>query len=401
MTDAAAENSWSVCGRRYDTGEPVRITIAGERIVRVEPAWPLGRADAWPFVAPGLFDLQINGHGGVWFCQTGLTPVQVATAVHPYYAAGVTRLLPTLITNSFEGLADGFAAIAEACRTHEWLEKTVVGCHLEGPYLSGEDGPRGAHPKPHIRPADWQEFSKLQELSGNRIRLVTIAPEVEGAVSFTQKAVASGVTVAIGHTAATGEQIRAVVKAGATLSTHLGNGSHVMLRRHPNYIWEQLGEPELSASLITDGHHIPPSVVRSIVRAKGTAKTIVTCDAAGWAGCAPGRYKNELGEVEVLASGKIVVAGQDAILAGAGQLTDVCVNRLIEYTGVTLREAIDMTCRNVSKLLRLEETAIRKGSRADLVLFRPRSPTEPFGVEATVVAGRTMFGTIPEPSVMR
>ena len=102
----------------------------------------------------------------------------------------------------------------------------VCGCHLEGPYISAEDGPRGAHPREHVRHADWNEFQQLQEISGNRIKLVTLAPEVDGALDFIRTAVASGVVISIGHTAASPEQIRAAVDAGARLRrTHLGNGS--------------------------------------------------------------------------------------------------------------------------------------------------------------------------------
>src|SRR5262249_24589554 len=219
----------------------------------------------------------------------------------------------------------GFAAISAACEEHAWLDDVIPGCHLEGPFLSGEDGPRGAHPREHVRPADWDEFQELQRISGDRIKLVTLAPEVAHAIEFIRRAAASGVRVAIGHTAASEEQIRSAVDAGATLSTHLGNGSHATIRRHPNYIWEQLGEPRLAASIIADGLHLPASVVRSIVWAKSTQKTIITCDASGWAGCKPGVYENELAKVVVLEDGRIVVVGQPGVLAGSSRLTDACV----------------------------------------------------------------------------
>ncbi|MBI5760560.1 MAG: N-acetylglucosamine-6-phosphate deacetylase, partial [Planctomycetales bacterium] len=198
--------------RRYDNGEPVRIEIDGERIAAVTPALPDGAVADWPYVAPGLFDLQINGYGGIWFSDAELTPEMVVAAVEPYFQFGVTRLFPTLITNSFEGLAGGLAAIRTACERHPWLEQVVAGCHVEGPYLSGEDGPRGAHPKQHIRDPNWDEFQKLQAISGGRIKLFTIAPEKAGAAEFIRRAVASGVTISIGHTAANGAQFRAAVE---------------------------------------------------------------------------------------------------------------------------------------------------------------------------------------------
>jgi N-acetylglucosamine-6-phosphate deacetylase len=339
------------CARRYDTGEAVRITIDGTKIAAVEPACPDGPIADWPFVAPGLFDLQINGHGGIWFSDRALTPERVVAAIEPYFAHGVTRLCPTLVTNSHAALSAGFTAIRQACEQHRWLDQVVPGCHLEGPYLSGEDGPRGAHPQAQIRPADWDEFCVLQKQSGNRIRLVTIAPEVPHAIEFIRRAVETRVRIAIGHTAATGDQIKAAVEAGATLSTHLGNGAHPIIRRHPNYIWEQLGESRLMASIITDGEHLPESVIRSIVRTKSVQQTIITCDASGWAGCAPGTYLNDLGKVEVLEDGRIVVAGREGrdILAGSGTATDHCVAHAAQCGAATLREAIEMTCRNPTR----------------------------------------------------
>ncbi len=307
----------------------------------------------------------------------------------------MTRLCPTLITSAFETLATGFAAIRTACEKHPWLDHVVAGCHLEGPYLSGEDGPRGAHPPAHIRPADWHEFCDLQKTSGGRIKLVTIAPEVTHAVEFIHRAVETGVRISIGHTAATGEQILAAVDAGATLSTHLGNGAHPVMRRHPNYIWDQLGESRLWASIITDGQHLPDSVIRSIVRAKSVPKTIVTCDASGWAGCSPGVYENELGKVEVLSDGRIVVAGQREILAGSGAATDACVAHVAQCGAATLPEAIDMACRNPARFFGLPEPALRPGHPADLFLFRPDLSQGSLAVLATFVEGELRHGEVP------
>src|SRR5205085_2880452 len=160
------------------------------------------------------------------------------------------------------------------------------------------------------------------------------------------------------------------VEAGARLSTHLGNGAHPVLRRHPNYIWEQLGEPRLSASLIVDGQHLPDSVARSMVRAKSVSRTILTCDASGWVGCAPGTYANELGKVDVLENGRIVVAGQNEILAGSGSTTEMCVAHAVGCGAASLRDAIDMACGNPSRLLGLGEQRLMAGDPADLLLFR-------------------------------
>lgn len=379
-------------GRRYDNGEPIRVRIEGARIAAVEPAWPEGDVDDWPFIAPGLFDLQINGHKGIWFSHDGLTADDVLVTLEPHFKFGITRLCPTLVTNSYEALASGFAAIREACEREQWAADMVPGCHLEGPYISTEDGPRGAHPLEHVRPADWDEFSKLQEISGNRIRLVTLAAESEGAIGFIHRAVEQGVVIALGHTAAAPEQITAAVDAGARLSTHLGNGAHGTIRRHPNYIWEQLGDDRLTASIITDGHHLPPSVIRSIVGVKGTLRTIITCDAAGLAGCPPGVYEEGDIKVEILEDGRLVLAGQQQLLAGSGSATDTCIAHAVENGHIPLRDAIDMAGRNPAVLLGFEEIRLRRGSRADLFCFRYAGAGHPLEIVTTVAAGTLRFG---------
>src|SRR5205807_3893381 len=188
---------------------------------------------------------------------------------------------------------------------------------------------------------DGDEFGRLQDASGGRIRLVTLAPEQDGAMRFIERLVGAGVVVAIGHTAADGRQIRDAIAAGARLSTHLGNGAHSVLPRHENYIWEQLAADELWASIICDGHHLPPAVVRCIVRVKTPARTILTCDAGSLAGLPPGRYREWDQEFEVRPEGKIVVA-DSGYLAGSWAFTDLCIGNVIRHVGVSLGEALDM-----------------------------------------------------------
>jgi N-acetylglucosamine-6-phosphate deacetylase len=168
-----------------------------------------------------------------------------------------------------------------------------------------------------------------------------------------------------------------------------------VLRRHPNYIWEQLGDERLTASVISDGHHLPASVVRSIVRAKTPFRTIVTCDAAGLAGCAPGVYELGSGRFELLADGRIVIAGQNQLLAGSSASTETCVAKVMEFAGVSLREAIEMAGRNVSRLLGLPEIRLARGSRADLCVFHPPARGERWHVVATLAAGELRFGELP------
>ncbi len=383
-----------IYGRRYENGEPVCIETRGDRIRSITPAWPDSSLAEWPFVAPGLFDLQINGHGGVWFSDEALTPDLARQAICAYLRHGVTRLCPTLITNSFAAIAAGLKSLRTACEREPWIDRMVPGIHVEGPYISPEDGPRGAHPREHVRACNWDEFCRWQEISGGRIRLLTLAPEAPGAVKFTQQATATGVTIAIGHTAATPEQISAVVDAGATLSTHLGNGSAAMIHRHRNHITAQLGEPRLTASLILDGCHLPAALARTMIRVKTPRQIVLTCDASGWAGCPPGFYRNQAGESEILEDGRLVVAGQRELLAGSAFETDICVGTAMDHAGVTLKEAIDMASLHPARLLGLEQTRLRRGYLADLFVFRREPGSRRLAVSSTVAAGELRYGAL-------
>jgi len=386
-----------IFARHYQTLEPLSIRVEGSRIRRVDPAWSTNMTE-WPLVAPALFDLQINGHGGTWFGGPSVTTDDVVKTLEPHFGFGISRLCPTLITNSHEALATGFAAIRQACERHDWVDRMVPGCHLEGPYIASEDGPRGAHPLEHVRPADWSEFQKLQEASGQRIRLVTLAPEAEGAIDFIERAVDAGIVISIGHTAADPEQVTRAVDAGARLSTHLGNGAHGMLRRHPNYIWEQLGDSRLSASVISDGYHLPASVLQTIIRTKGEMSTILTCDAAGLAGCPPGVYREGSVDVEILDDGRIVIAGQNQLLAGSSVETDTCVREAVRLGGVSLATAIDMASRNPARLLGFEEVRLRRGSLADLVVFQ-FDESSGMRIQATIGHGELRYGRLADDAV--
>lgn len=354
--------------RHYATGEPVEVVCQGGRIVSVG-APSRERADyqaGW--IAPALFDLQINGCDGHDFSSEQLTVEMVRHVVDTCRAHGIAGLCPTLITNSHAVLSHGLAVIRQACESDPVVARAVPAVHLEGPYISPEDGPRGAHPLPHVRPPDWDEFRRLQDAAGGRIRLVTLAPEHEGALPFIERLVRSGPVVALGHTAAGGARIRDAIKAGARLSTHLGNGSHALLPRHENYIWEQLAADELWASVIADGHHLPPAVVRCIVRVKTPAHTILTCDASSLAGLPPGRYRTLGQEFEVLPIGKVIVPGT-SFLAGSWAFTDLCVGNAIRFAGVSLCDAVDMASARPRELLKLPVHTLEPGAPVDLILF--------------------------------
>lgn len=350
--------------RHCATGKPIAVAVDGGRITAIHDSDQ--EPESW--IAPALFDPQINGCLGISFNSPKLAPDEVRKVSDVCRAHGIGAFCPTLITNSFDALRHGFATLSKALDAGAELARRMPCFHLEGPYLSGEDGPRGAHPREHIRDPDWAEFCRLQEAAGGRIRMVTVAPERTGALALIEKLTAMGVVVAIGHTAATGAQIRAAVAAGARTSTHLGNGCHAVLPRHDNYVWEQLACDDLWASIITDGHHLPAPLVKCISRVKGMSRLLITSDASSLAGLPPGKYREWGTDLEVLPSGKVVVSGTP-FLAGSGHFTDVCVANVIHMTGVSLADAIELASARPRQLLGLPVTTIEVGQPADLMLF--------------------------------
>jgi len=224
---------------------------------------------------------------------------------------------------------------------------------MEGPYLSPDDGPRGAHPREHIIAASVEDFSRRQDAAEGRIGLVTLAPEVPGAFRLIEHLVKSDVRVAIGHTAAQSEQIRDAAKAGATLSTHLGNGCAGVLPRHPNFIWEQLGADELFASFIVDGHHLPPTTVKSMMRAKEPSRSILVTDATASAGCPPGSYTIGETRVELDSAGRVSAPGASNLAGSALGMHDAVANT-VRFTGLALSEVLPMASTLPARFLGLE-----------------------------------------------
>jgi N-acetylglucosamine-6-phosphate deacetylase len=402
-------------GLRCDDGQPVELEIAAGRIASIRQLDARDTA-GWPFLGPGLCDLQVNGAGGQEFSADHLTPEAVTTIARAMLAQGVTSFLPTITTASQATLEHAASTIARACDAFCDVGQIVAGVHIEGPHLSPEDGPRGAHPAEHCRPPSVAEFDAVQRAAGGRVRLVTLSPEYDDAPDFIAHVTATGVRAALGHMAATGRQIRSAVDAGARLSTHLGNGAHRTLPRHPNYVWDQLAEDGLWASLIVDGHHLPPEVVKVFLRAKTPGRCVLVSDLSGLAGLPPGRYASQLCELEILPDGRLVIAGQEQLLAGASRPLHCGVANVMRFAGLPLAEALALATDQPRRLLDLPRPGLTVGAPADLIAFdlpadlaqfdasRPPevSPTSsrenvPTGaglhIRGTVVAGQRVYGS--------
>jgi N-acetylglucosamine-6-phosphate deacetylase len=355
-------------GREVSSGE--RIVVEGNSVItHVDPFFgPAGDDDIW--IAPGFIDLQVNGFAGVDYNSPTAAQDEIGRSIRALFSTGVTRFFPTVITGSPEDMLGALRNLAKA-RAFLPEGSAMEAFHVEGPHISPEDGPRGAHPARWVRPPDFEEFRRWQEAADGHVRLVTLSPEWAEAPGYIEKLTREGVVTSIGHMRATREQIRDAVSAGATLSTHLGNGADAVLPRHPNYIWEQLAEDRLAASFIVDGLHLSDSFLRVALRAKGLERSVLITDAVMPAMCEPGPYK--LGEVEVeLKEDRRVVLRGGTRLAGSSLRMDRAIENAMRAAGVSLTEAVVMATTNAARVGRISGRlrGLKPGERADIVRFR-------------------------------
>ena len=319
------------------------------------------------YIAPGLIDVQINGYMGVDFSGPDLTVEAVRKATKALWKAGVTSYFPTLITSDVDLIKKNFAILAEARQDPE-IRPSIPGFHLEGPYISPLAGFRGAHLEKYIKAPDWDEFQEIQKAANNGIILLTMAPELEGAIPFIKKCVASGVTVSLGHHNGSATEVQLAVDAGAKMATHLGNGCANEINRHNNPLWPQLSNDALTASIIADGFHLTREEVRTFYKAKGVGNTILVSDALDLAGLPPGEYTR--GERTLVLTPEVVKLPKENVLAGAASPISKCIGVVMEYTDCGLKNAIQMASTNPAKLFSLNELGeIEIGKRGDLIQF--------------------------------
>jgi len=374
----------------YATGKPVRVDIAGGIISEIIEIDELKNKKLNLFVSPGLIDNQVNGYAGVDFSGSSFQAEDLLRAVQSIWRDGVTTFLPTLITNSDENLKRNLRILRTAQKEDENLKDSIPGFHLEGPYISPDEGYRGCHPLQYIRRPSRKEYLSYQHAAGGKIMEITIAPEIEGALDFIKMVAGEGIIVALGHTNASSEQIIKAVENGAKLSTHLVNGCANFIHRHQNPIWQQLANDQLTPTIIGDGLHLSSEEVQVIYKVKGPGNIILISDVIYLIGMAPGRYTFLESEV---------ILGEDGMLfnpdlncmAGASFPLKKGVENMMNFTGCSLTKAIDMASLNVAGVLNLNDRGrLEKGRRADLILFSRDGNS--LDIHKTFLNGRLVFG---------
>ncbi len=368
---------------------PVEIVLAG---ARVQEIGEVPTTDSTTYVAPALIDIQVNGFAGFDLNVATVTSEDVCAMVRALWKVGTGFLCPTVVTGAFDRISNSLHAVVEASKADALVAHAMLGIHLEGPYISAEDGPRGAHPLEHVRDPDWDEFQRWQDIAEGKITLVTLAPEKKGAIPFIEKLVADGIVVALGHTNAAASDIQAAIDAGARLSTHLGNGAHALIRRHPNYIWEQLGADELWASLIVDGHHLPPSVAKSMMRAKTLDRCVLVSDAVALAGMEPGIYEFAEKSVELTPDRCVRLVGTEYL---AGSVIELArgIENSVRFAGISLEEAVSLATLQPMRLL---DVKAHVETQTDLILFEWDESQCEINLIATIVNNELVYHTETE-----
>lgn len=325
------------------------------------------------YIAPGLIDLQINGAYGSDFSNDGRTVAQVAKRLPE---TGVTSFLPTIITSPFDAYPNLLRNVREA--SHSAQGARPLGVHLEGPYL--HPSKKGAHNAAYLRAIDADEMAGWADDS---VRIVTLAPELPGALGAIRALRRRGIVVSAGHSNATYAQALAGFEAGITWGTHLYNAMRGLGHREPG-LPGALMASSIPCGLIADGIHVHPAMIKLAFKAKGAEGITLITDAMEAMGMPSGRYKLSDRQVRVDETSARLA---DGTLAGSILMLDQAVRNVVEFTGCSLAEALTMATATPAQVLSLDRKGrIAPGCDADLVIL-----DESLRVERTIVAGNSVY----------
>ncbi len=374
-------------GHSYQNNSPIEVIIVDERI---ESIIPVSKHTNDFFICPGFTDIQVNGYGGVDYNELYADPIKLLAITQLLYKAGVTTHYPTIITNSAEQIGKLIKQVVALRKVNELARWSIEGLHIEGPFISPADGPRGAHPKEFVCAPDWNLMQQWQDDAEGLISIITLSPEWEKANFFIEQCVKNNILVSIGHTQATHQQLLDAVSAGAKLSTHLGNGMHPIIPRFPNYLWSQLADDRLGASIIADGFHLPAEVIRVFKKVKND-KMILVSDSVSLAGMPAGDYDLHIGgQVTLTREGKLHLRNNPSIFAGSTANVKDCVSFLVKHNLATLSEAWEMASIRPQRLLHSNIPVFEKGAVADLVILK-RTEDGQLEVIKTIKEGKEVY----------
>jgi N-acetylglucosamine-6-phosphate deacetylase len=288
-------NEGEICAKHFSTGKPVCVRWKNGRITSVKK---VSDAPENLWIAPALFDVQINGYGGIDFQQDNLTTDDLLSAARQLRRDGCTQFFLTLITNEWPKLTTRLRHCKKLRDTNAELKNAIAGWHIEGPFLSDQPGFHGAHNPAVMCDPTREKISELRAIIENDPLLLTISPERCGAIDAIAFAKSLGIKISLGHTNASAQILGKAVEAGATGFTHLANGCPRELDRHDNILWRVFETSGLTVSLIPDKIHVSPALFRLVHRVL-PKNIFYTTDAMSAAGASPGKYKIANLEMEV------------------------------------------------------------------------------------------------------
>lgn len=355
------------------------VLVDGETIAWVGRGLPPERPDeevvAEPgeLIAPGFIDLQVNGFAGH---DAGAGADAIAKISEALPASGVTAFLPTLISSPVEACAAFVAAVGAAAESRG---ARVLGAHVEGPFINPTF--RGAHVREHLTdPAP----EKIDVFVGARPRMVTLAPELPGALAAIERLHRAGIVVSAGHTGADFDQGRRAIAAGIRFGTHVYNQMPPVHHRNPGIALALLLDPRVTVGLIADGVHVHPGVCGQLVRVKGTSRIALTTDQTSAAGSPAGTYS--LSGRSVVSDGRVVRL-DNGTLAGSAATMDDLVRFMATLPGITANRVVEMATDVPARVLGERRLGrIREGACADLVVLDPH-----LRVRLTMVRGLVQF----------
>ncbi|MGH3880350.1 MAG: N-acetylglucosamine-6-phosphate deacetylase [Actinophytocola sp.] len=329
---------------------------AGDPPDRPEHAERTEAGGAW--VVPGFVDIHCHGGGGAAFTD----PAQVRHAVEAHRRHGTTTMLASLVSRPVDELVEQIAELREYV-----TGGLLAGIHLEGPFLSAARC--GAHDPAVLRPPEAAAVDTLLAAGRGTIRMVTIAPELDGAVPAVKRLVDAGVLAAVGHTDALAEDVVPAVDAGASVATHLFNGMRPLHHREPGPIGMLLDDERVTVELICDLVHLHPTVVRLAARHVGTGRTVLITDAISAAAAGDGVY--DIGGLEVTVTDGVPTLAGGGSLAGSTLTMDAAFRNLVHSCGLGVLEAVNAASTRPAELLGLGNVTGRlaPGYAADLVLL--------------------------------
>ncbi|MFD1542426.1 N-acetylglucosamine-6-phosphate deacetylase [Nonomuraea guangzhouensis] len=357
--------SLTLADARIVTAEGVHdgwLTIEDGRITHVgHGAAPrAGHSLGGRHVVPGFVDIHNHGGAGGSFPTGEHDGAREAVALHERH--GTTTMVASLVTGAPDDLARATASLAELCD-----DGLLAGIHFEGPYISRARC--GAHNPELLRDPSPQEFAGLLAAGREHVRMLTIAPELPGALDTIRAAAAEGVIAALGHSDATYEQTLAGIEAGATVATHLYNALPPLGHRTPGPVAALLEDERITIELINDGVHVHPAMLRLAYEVAGPARTALITDAMAAAGMGDGTYV--LGSMDVIVADGVARLAEGGSIAGSTLTMDVAFRRTVQEVGLTLPEAVQLTSMTPARVLGVDGTtgSIAVGKAADLVVL--------------------------------